>query len=656
MRPSQFPLLLTLFAFLLRLWRIDVQSLRGDEAFDVLFSLQPLGEIIYQDRFNQIYPPLYHTLDHFWLMIAGRSELSARFIALGAGVLLVPLTYRLAQALFSERVARVSAILVAVHPFLIWHSQDGRMYTLLAMFATMATLFAVKIWDRGQRILPPLRTSRVTPHGGGQVAGVGAAWLGYIAASTLGIMNHYFAYFSVFAINVVALYLWRRHQWTLKFAAQWFAANAMVGMGALVWIVLAWARISVHTAVWIAPTSALDVLTRSLLAYSLGTTLEWERAAPFMMVFVALAVIGVLGKTSPHPLPQPLPLSWRCFSPGEGEGWRSRGGGEVLLLTLLPLLAIYLGSLFRPMYDEKFLLFIVPFYMMLVARGLLALGSLQPLGSAVIVAGMMLSLFNYQFEPKFAKSPPWREAARSIMSQAQRGDVIVYNFPDPSLAYQVGDALPILLLPAQGPYDPAGATPLGAQSAENDLTKLSGQYERIWFVPQPSPNWDKEGAVARWLMRFADRDFETSFASLKVERYLTSQAYRKIWTPLNADFADHIRLVAYRVEQLASNQPVVRLRLYWQPTGLVTRDYTVFAHLLDQAGVLRAQQDNPPVSGTYPTSSWTMDAAIVDRYDIILPDDLAAGHYRFEVGMYDASGKRLRVGDDDKLVFGDVVR
>src|SRR5713226_6579919 len=102
----RFALCLALFAFALRIWRIDTQSLRGDEAFDVLFASQPLGEIIYQLRVNQIYPPLYHTLDHVWLMLAGTSQLSARFVALCAGVLLVPIAYRLAQELYDERTAR----------------------------------------------------------------------------------------------------------------------------------------------------------------------------------------------------------------------------------------------------------------------------------------------------------------------------------------------------------------------------------------------------------------------------------------------------------------------------------------------------------------------------------------------------------------------
>jgi len=315
---------------------------------------------------------------------------------------------------------------------------------------------------------------------------------------------------------------------------------------------------------------------------------------------------------------------------------------------------IYFGSLWRPMYDEKFLIFIVPYYMILIARGLLALGRLQLLANAVIVVGMMLSIYNYQFEPRFAKSPPWRETAQAIVAAARPGDVVVYNYPDPSLTYQLDGALPIVLLPGEGPYE-AGATPLDTASTERDLAALNAQYARIWFVPQPAFNWDKQGAVGRWLGRFADRDASLAFGPLTLERYLTPRAYQSLSTPLGVQFADHIRLVAYRLTKPSQPEPTrLSLVLYWQAQASPSKDYTVFAHLLNQSGMLVAQTDNPPVSGTYPTSQWRAVETIVDRYDIIMPGSLSPGAYRFEVGMYDAAGARLHAGDDDKVVFGQI--
>jgi hypothetical protein len=211
-----------------------------------------------------------------------------------------------------------------------------------------------------------------------------------------------------------------------------------------------------------------------------------------------------------------------------------------------------------------------------------------------------------------------------------------------------------VLLPGEGPYE-AGATPLAAASTERDLASLNAQYARIWFVPQSAFNWDKDGTVGRWLGRFADREASAAFGPLTLERYLTPRAYQPLWMPLGVQFADSIRLAAYRVTKPSQPGPTtVSLVLFWQAQAVPSKDYTVFAHLLNQAGMLVAQTDNPPVSGTYPTSQWHSAETIVDRYDIIIPDSLPAGPYRFEVGLYDAAGARLRAGDDDKVVFGEI--
>jgi hypothetical protein len=70
--------------------------------------------------------------------------------------------------------------------------------------------------------------------------------------------------------------------------------------------------------------------------------------------------------------------------------------------------------------------------------------------------------------------------------------------------------------------------------------------------------------------------------------------------------------------------------------------YTVFTHLLGPDGQILAQQDNPPVNGTYPTTLWLPGEIVVDPYTIPLPTDLPPGDYPIQVGFYIAeNGLRL---------------
>jgi hypothetical protein len=104
----------------------------------------------------------------------------------------------------------------------------------------------------------------------------------------------------------------------------------------------------------------------------------------------------------------------------------------------------------------------------------------------------------------------------------------------------------------------------------------------------------------------------------------------------------------------------IYLTLYWQALDKIEEDYTVFTHLLDSEGRLRAQKDNPPVNGLLPTSAWEAGEIIQDRYIIPLDPELLPGEYQLETGMYRLeTGQRLEVhggpeGERDRILLGKV--
>lgn len=104
----------------------------------------------------------------------------------------------------------------------------------------------------------------------------------------------------------------------------------------------------------------------------------------------------------------------------------------------------------------------------------------------------------------------------------------------------------------------------------------------------------------------------------------------------------------------------IYLTLYWQALDRIDEDYTVFTHLLDSEGRLRAQKDNPPVNGLLPTSAWETGEIIQDRYIIPLGPELPPGDYQLEIGMYQLeTGRRLEVREGpevegDRILLGAV--
>lgn len=98
----------------------------------------------------------------------------------------------------------------------------------------------------------------------------------------------------------------------------------------------------------------------------------------------------------------------------------------------------------------------------------------------------------------------------------------------------------------------------------------------------------------------------------------------------------------------------LHLTLYWQGLGPMDTSYTVFVHLIDEEGNIRAQQDSAPGEGALPTTSWAEGEVIADRYQIPVPSDAPPGAYGIAVGMYDAAtGERLAVFDGDGHMLGD---
>ncbi|HHY55831.1 MAG TPA: hypothetical protein GYA08_10380 [Chloroflexi bacterium] len=109
-----------------------------------------------------------------------------------------------------------------------------------------------------------------------------------------------------------------------------------------------------------------------------------------------------------------------------------------------------------------------------------------------------------------------------------------------------------------------------------------------------------------------------------------------------ATFAHGLDLLSVDLGAQPWRPAVQRLTLAWRPTAPLPTGYTLFVHLLDPAGNLIAQHDQPPLQGFYPSDRWLPGAAFQDTVTLTLPVDAPTGDYRLIVGWYDpVSGQRL---------------
>jgi 4-amino-4-deoxy-L-arabinose transferase-like glycosyltransferase len=147
---------------------------------------------------------------------------------------------------------------------------------------------------------------------------------------------------------------------------------------------------------------------------------------------------------------------------------------------------------------------------------------------------------------------------------------------------------------------------------------------------------------------------EAVLGELKVEGRPRSFEVPPIDHPLNADLAGKVRLLGYDSNVGAAE---LKVTLYWQASAAeMDTSYTVFVHLVDEAGQVRAQRDSVPGGGALPTTGWLPGEVIADEYAIPLPPQMPPGEYTIVVGMYDAaSGQRLPVLGSDGAIMSDHV-
>ena len=119
-------------------------------------------------------------------------------------------------------------------------------------------------------------------------------------------------------------------------------------------------------------------------------------------------------------------------------------------------------------------------------------------------------------------------------------------------------------------------------------------------------------------------------------------------------FGNTFSLEAYQVDASARVGTLLNVTFYWKSIAKTDKDYTIFVHLLDSSGNIRAQIDTQPRGGAYPTSIWDVGEVIRDDYMLKLPPDLLPGEYRIEVGAYEyPSLTRLPIISSDGKSMGD---
>lgn len=128
---------ITLIAAALRIYHLAHNSIWIDEAWTLHIIQQPFWAIPKID----VHPPLFYWLEVGVVKILSETELALRLLPAVFGTLLVPAVYYLGKTVGDWKSGTIAAILIAVSPLMIHHSQDARCYTLALLLFTLTLAF-----------------------------------------------------------------------------------------------------------------------------------------------------------------------------------------------------------------------------------------------------------------------------------------------------------------------------------------------------------------------------------------------------------------------------------------------------------------------------------------------------------------------------------
>jgi hypothetical protein len=346
-----------------RLYRIGSESLWLDELITLEFVLGygPL-ELVTVIPTQQPHLPAYYVLLDLWVSAFGAAPATLRLLSALFGVAAIPLVYLVGRRLFDPTTGLWAAAFLAASRFLVYHSQNTRMYAMLVALALGSYYLFVRLDGLRERV-------------------------GYAATTALTALTHPFGWLVPVAQGVPATDTWLRDGRDRR--------PLLLGWGIAVCGVLG--------AVVALPGDIPGIEARSLVSVplTLGRFFvggSWTAGLAVVLPLTVLVAAGTLRATRENRRTGLLLVAW-------------------LAVPLVVVVAIsYLAT---PVFRQRFVLYAAPAAMLLAARGVTALRASRvgPALGVVVLAVMLVAVGGYHATDNREQ---WAEAVGTV--EAEAGD------------------------------------------------------------------------------------------------------------------------------------------------------------------------------------------------------------------------------------------
>ncbi len=396
---------LVLATFAIRIYQLDTVNLRGDEAYSAMhWTATPFTERWERLWRDEPAPVGAFTMFWLWDALAGNSEFALRYLSLLGNVVGLAVVMALGKRLLNDwSLALMAGLLWAVHPFLIWHAQDARVYGVMSALTPLAFYLLIRTLERDDN-------------------GQFRRWLPYIFVQTVALYIYYLEPFWMLAQGLYVLSLWRVD--VLK-----RLLRAWVVIGVLILPVLAQLYTLLFVSEYQGNAESSDFSL--LLTWFTPTLFFGENRIPaWVGGIVVLVIIGV------------LVLLWQ----------RDRRSASLLALWIfIPIMGLYGASFFSSFFRPRYVMTIIPALVLLIPAVALLLPAKQRLLRVGVVVMLMVGISGAEVTNYFVNDPPKAPDWESLMSYLNTlptaDDTILFGQTDPAIEYYYRGEADIIILP-----------------------------------------------------------------------------------------------------------------------------------------------------------------------------------------------------------------
>ncbi len=482
-----FLLAVTLLAAGLRFYHLAAPSLWVDEIL-TWNMIKPGADLHFWPQiWDAIQAPLY--LLFVWPLVRiQENEWMLRLPAAVIGVVTVPIFGLFLSRFLDRRATRLGTLLLAISPFHIWYSQEGRGYSFLIFFVVLLGLAFWSMLDKG----PDLKRA-----------------LAFALAGTGAVLSNMSAVFLLAGMGLTVLLFERprkpRHWWL------WVVALGTVVLFSGPWILKAsgiWAidRIlpGVDTGLSLRGQTTFSPLA---IPYSLFTFFFGHSFGPSLRELHQPDRLAVLKTYLPQLVLGAIPV-------GMGLLWSLRYLGKkrifLLVLVFVPVLLLALLAIrnIKP-WNPRYVAVVFPFLLGLVALGLTRLpGHWARVSGILMVILSFWSLGGYYFSPRYVKADI--RSAVTIVNEknTQQEPVLVPVVTGVYSFYDQGDAVLI---------DSFNLPPMTkANEAQTFFDEKLQPFQGFWFVSSREWFFDPQGFLPIVLTRAGQLSIVKELPGVKV--------------------------------------------------------------------------------------------------------------------------------------------